>query len=447
MEKKIMNNTRKFLDSILSNNDTIVVAVSGGPDSMCLLHLLIEFKNKYNLKIICAHVNHNLRKESESEKVFVENYSVINNIIFEYMKIEKYKDDKFSEQEARNIRYNFFDKLIKKYNAKYLFTAHHGDDLIETILMRIVRGSNLKGYVGIPLVSKKDNYSLVRPLLYVTKDDIYKYLKDNNINYVIDKSNDSDNYTRNRYRKYVLPFLKKEEENVHLKFVKFSKELEDYYNYIDNIVNTKYSLIVKGNRVDLELLKKEDTFIQKKIIEALIEEIQITNIFNISDEQFNNIIKLIDSDNKSINLKDCFIARKSYDYLYIEKENNNKDYSYIFDNELIINNKYKFKKINKSDKKSNNIIRINSKELTLPLVIRNKKSNDKILVKNLNGHKKVNDIFIDSKIDLVKRKEYPIVTDSNNTVIWIPGLKKSIFDKEINEKYDIMIEYAEEKDE
>ena len=191
---------------------------------MCLLEILNSLKDKYKLKLICAHVNHGLRSESENEKNFVENYCVINNIIFEYMKIDKYTNNKFSESEGRKKRYNFFNELMTKYQAKYLMTAHHGDDLIETIMMRIVRGSNLKGYAGILQI----NNNIVRPLLYVSKKDILDYLREHNIEYVVDKSNDDEKYTRNRYRKQLLPFLKKEDINVHLKFLKYSQELQEY---------------------------------------------------------------------------------------------------------------------------------------------------------------------------------------------------------------------------
>ena len=129
------------------SNPSIVVACSGGPDSMALLNLCLELRKDMNLNIVCAHVNHNVREESASEKLFVESVCKKNNIIFEYMKIENYSDDNF-ENEARTKRYTYFEELLKKHNAPYLLTAHHGDDLVETILMRITRGSTLKGYSG-----------------------------------------------------------------------------------------------------------------------------------------------------------------------------------------------------------------------------------------------------------------------------------------------------------
>ena len=220
----------------LHNNDCIVVGCSTGPDSMALLDMLLRVRNKYNLKLIVAHVNHNIRKESYDEAKFLEGYCLDNNLIFESMIIEKYGDDNF-HNEARNIRYHFFEELIDKYNAQYLMTAHHGDDLIETILMRIVRGSNLSGYGGFREVVSYDNYTLVRPLIKYTKAELEEYDKINNVTYFVDSSNSMDKYTRNRFRKYVLPFLKREEEDVHLKFLKqfkvyFSISVLLSYNFI-----------------------------------------------------------------------------------------------------------------------------------------------------------------------------------------------------------------------
>ncbi len=439
----IMKEVLNFLNNLLKENDTIVIATSGGPDSMCLLSILNSLKDKYKLKLICAHVNHGLRSESEKEKNFVENYCVINNIIFEYMKIDKYTNNKFSESEGRKKRYNFFNELMTKYQAKYLMTAHHGDDLIETIMMRIVRGSNLKGYAGILQI----NNNIVRPLLYVSKKDILDYLREHNIEYVVDKSNDDEKYTRNRYRKQLLPFLKKEDINVHLKFLKYSQELQEYNDYINKIVLDKLNRIYKNNKINIKELLKEDKFIVKKIIEYVIIEIQREDIFNISDSQLDEILKLLkNKSNKQIDLANNYIARISYDNLIIEKKKELNNYYYEFKDKVIIDNN-KIERIEKSDKKSNFILRINSSDVKLPLIVRTIKEGDKIKIKNLNGSKKVSDIFIDNKIDINKRMVYPIVTDSNNEIIWIPGLKKSIFDKEINEKYDIIIKYTEGKDE
>ena len=150
-----MKDAENFLRSKLSKNDVIIIALSGGPDSMCLLNIVLKFKKRLNLTIIGAHVNHNVRKQSNDEKIFIEHYCEEKKIKFETMKIENYTNDNF-HNEARLIRYEFFENLIKKYKAKYLMTAHHGDDLIETVLMRLTRGSTFKGYGGFEQFIQRD---------------------------------------------------------------------------------------------------------------------------------------------------------------------------------------------------------------------------------------------------------------------------------------------------
>lgn len=448
-KRDIMKEIKKFLCSFLKDKDILVVACSGGPDSMCLLHLLLSLKSDYNLKIICAHVNHNVRKESAFEEEFVKKYCYDNDIIFETTNFS-YDKNSFSEKDAHERRYAFFEKIVRKYHANYLLTAHHGDDLVETILMRIVRGSNLKGYGGIEKVSLKEGFKIVRPLLSLTKEDIYGYLKDNCLKYVIDGSNKDLKYTRNRYRKHLLPFLKKEEKNVHLKFLKFSEELIEYHEYINKLLEDKIKKVYVDGRVIISKLLLEDKFIQKRILEYVTRIIQKDDRLDINDEQIKLIFKLLKSkDNKMVDLANGYCARISYDNLFIEKKSNleKKEYEYIIDKKIEILDKYCIEVVNQSNEKSNNILRLNKKDIALPLRVRNMLLDDIMAVKNMNGTKKVRDILKDCKIDKYERAIYPVVIDSKNRLIWVPGLKKSIFDKEISEKYDIILKYMEGKNE
>ena len=155
----------------LNDNNTVVIGVSGGPDSMFLLYTLVKLKKDIPFKIVCSLVNHNVRRESVKERKFLEEWCLKNDVLFESMKIEKYSDDNF-HNEARTIRYQYFENIVKKYNADYLMTAHHGDDLMETILMRIVRGSTLKGYSGFEQIVDMGRYKIVRPLIHMTKEEI-----------------------------------------------------------------------------------------------------------------------------------------------------------------------------------------------------------------------------------------------------------------------------------
>ena len=247
--------------------DTIVIGCSTGPDSMALFDLLLKIRDKYQLKIICAHVNHNVRKQSIEEAEFIKKYCEEKNVILESMVIEKYGDDNF-HNEARNIRYHFFEKVVEKYKADYLMTAHHGDDLIETVLMRITRGSNISGYSGFHKIVDMDNYKIVRPLIYYTKKELEEYDEENNVKYYIDDSNSKMKYTRNRYRKYALPFLKEEDINVHKKFLKFSNTIEEASKYIEKERDKALKSVrdSKSGRILIDEFLKVDSYIQKEIL-------------------------------------------------------------------------------------------------------------------------------------------------------------------------------------
>ena len=434
----------KKLEYFLKNNNVlknekIVVATSGGPDSMFLLNSL----NTLGYTCICAHVNHNVREVSKDEYKFVENYCNINNIIFEGMKIEKYNKDNF-HNEARTIRYNFFENIVKKHNAKYLATAHHGDDLVETILMRLSRGSNLNGYKGFNTFEQLKDYILIRPLVEYTKDEIKEKCQSNNIEFVTDLSNDSDKYTRNRYRHTVLDFLKQENKNVHEKDYDFSKELSEAYDLIEEISKNKLIEFYKNNELSLIEFKKEKIIIQKTILELILSIIYKDDINKLNKKHINDIINLINNNKPqlSIELPNNILVIKTYDKLTFKNNiNKNDEYEYILEDKLELPNGTLEILSEDNEDTSNYTIRLNSEDLKLPLYVRNKKDGDKMIVKNMTNHKKVKDIFIENKISLHDRRIWPIVIDSEGKIIWIPGLKKSEFDIKKTNKYDIIIKY------
>lgn len=430
----------KKLDKTIKENETLITATSGGPDSMALLSLLIKLSKTKKITIICAHVNHNLRKESQEEAIMVEKYANENNLIFEKMEINHYEGN--TENYARTQRYNFFEKLIKKYNATYLLTAHHGDDLTETILMRMVRGSSLKGYSGFQEITDKETYKIYRPLITKTKDELLNYVKTNNIPYAVDKTNFSEEYTRNRYRLNILPILKKENKSVHLKFLKFSETLKLYDDHINKEVNEKLNKVYQNNNLNLKLFENEDELIKRKILYQILNNLYYKNISLITDNHVELILNIIESSrpNLKINLPSKVLVIKNYQNLYFTQNTEIKSYSFTFEDKVILpNDKILIKE--ETEDTSNYTIRLNSKELSLPLIVRTRQNGDKMEIKNLNGHKKIKDIFIDEKISETARNSWPILTDQNNQIIWLPGLKKSKFDKQKHENYDIIIRY------
>ena len=432
-------NIENFIQNIdIDNDEYIIIGVSSGPDSMALLHML---QNNLKCKLVCAHINHNVRIQSDEEERYLKEYCKQYNIIFESTKIKTYSKNNF-ENEAREKRYQFYEKILKKYNSHNLFLAHHGDDLIETIFMKIIRGSNLEGYAGIKTYSYLENYKIIRPLLSLTKDDIIKYNKKHKIKYYIDDTNENTQYTRNRYRKYILPLLKKEDKLVHLKFLKYSNILQEYDNYINYEIEQKINNIYKNNQIDISNLNKEHPFMKKNIIFYILSQIYENKANIIKEKNILDILKMT-TDNKpnyTINLPKNYIAKKEYNHIYIERKKEKNINSY----------KKELQKFNQIDDmiielvdnietNGNNICRLNSKNINLPLYLRNKKEGDYIEVLGLNGKKKIKDIFINSKIPKDKRNTYPILVDSKDNILWIPNIKKSKYNVKKDDFYDIIL--------
>ena len=424
--------------------DTLVAAISGGPDSMALIHMLASIKKTSDIEVVCAHVNHNTgRVGQDEEQDYVEEFCKKNNIIFEGMIIEEYGDDNF-ENEARTKRYNYFEQIVKKYNAKYLLTAHHADDLIETVLMRIVRGSTLRGYSGFSKIVNRGTYKIIRPFIELTKNELIEYNENNKIHYFIDSTNLEDIHTRNRFRKYIVPEFKKEDPNVHKKFYKFSKTLLEYNDYIDKQVKKVIDRVYVQNALKIEEYLKEEKVIQMKIIYYILEHIYQDDLMLITDHHAELVHQLILSKkaNTYIYLPNNLKAIKSYDTVsFVMEEPKDQAYEIEIINYLNLPNGRIIEVVESSSGTSNNVCRLNSEELKFPLRVRTRMDGDKMHVKNMLGTKKINDIFADCKLSTQDRNIWPVVVDSNNTIVWIPGLKKSKFDKSKEEKYDIILKY------
>lgn len=411
---------------------------------MALLHYLI---NNYKDKIIVAHINHNVRKQSNTEELFLSNYCKDNNITFECMKITEYKENNF-ENEARKKRYKFYKEILTKYNSSYLFLAHHADDLMETIIMKITRGSNINGYAGIKKISYQDNYYIVRPFLDYTKQDILEYIKKYNITYYDDYTNNDITYTRNRIRHNIIPLLKKEDINIHKKFIKYSNTLNEYNDYINYEIENIIKDIYINNTLYLDKFNIMHPFIKKNILYHILNNIYNNKDNIVKDIHIKNILNLINNPkpNITINMPNNIYVTKEYNILIFSNKYNIENYNIKFDKKVSINN-FTIEQIENTSLNGNDICRLNSNEIRLPLYIRNKKDGDYIELLGLNKKKKIKEIFIECKIPIRQRNNYPVLVDSKNNILWLPNLKKSKFNKKINEKYDIILKYITNKEE
>lgn len=396
----------------LDKNKPIVLALSGGVDSMVLFSLL----KKENFKIIIAHVNHHKRKESMIEEEYIkkmQNDSTIVEVLDYY-----YEKDNF-QADAHHKRYDFFYSLAKKYNASAIITAHHAQDNLETIIINMVKGSNMFGYSGISLETNYKDVLVLRPLLNYTKEEIYDYAKANNIKYFEDSSNQEDDYLRNRIRHHVIPLLLKENPSLYKSIKNYSEQISSAFSYIRmqsiHYFNENNGKIILNSFNNLALIQKKD------IINYMFEK---NNILSKADK-ISDILELIN--NSKPNLKyhlgnNCYFI-KAYEECFIE-EIKEKEFFYetlnLEDNIFIPNyGNFFFKDTINSNNK--NWIKLSLNEM-FPLTIRNRKNGDKITTGL--GHKKLKDFFIDKKIPKDERDKIIIIANEKDEILWVLGYYK-----------------------
>lgn len=413
----MINKIKKFINDNQFNIDKAVIcAVSGGVDSVVLINVLKNLG--YN--VVLAHVNHNVREESKMEEEAMRKYAHTLDVPFE---LYDYHFDGVGnfEASARDARYLFFSKLCSKYNTDIIATAHHLDDQLETVLMKIMDGSNLYGYGGIALKYDNSRYRVIRPLLCVNKDEIYKYAKDNKLTYFEDSSNNSDLYLRNRLRHNVVPILKDECPDIYDKISKYSLMVHEAFDFIRGI-SIKY-LDDNNNIIDIDTFGKLDIAVKKDIISLLLERYDINRNNNI----INDILEFLDNVNgsKNVNLSNGYVLAREYNKAFISRIEK-KDIEKIevdIDDIKIFDGKYTFyfsKNIPLSNAK---YIKLCYNDIKLPLIVRGKNSGDFISIDG--GIKKVSRVFIDRKVPLNIRGSVPIITDSENRILWIYNYLKS----------------------
>ena len=416
-----MKEAKEFIEKNIIDDEPIILALSGGPDSMCLLNLLLSL----NKNVIALHINHNTRSSCDSEYEFLKKYAKEKDFTLEYFKIEKYSKKRFTEEEARDIRYKKLKEIATKYNAKKVLTAHHADDLTETILMRLLRGSTIGGYAGIKRKSTWDEIDILRPLLLVTKDEIYVYLKSKNIPYVEDETNAEDITLRNRIRHHILPLIKEYEPNYAKKIFNMNRTLTNAETFIKLELDKIKKDTINDNQINISKFANLDDVEQEFLLESYLHDIYKDNLKRVSHKHQEILKKLLLSNKNSLeyDFPNDYKFFKTNNLAYIIKETNQKQEKTLVTEYNVLANNHILKKVDNYTEKSNNEIHLNSKEIALPLHIVKREVGMRMQVKNLSGTKKVNDILIDCKIPKEQKDLVPIMVDSKGNVLWILGIK------------------------
>ena len=299
LQDKVLKTIQKY--NLIQNGDSIVIGVSGGPDSMTLLNVLINLKQKLEIsKIVVATVNHMIREEAEEETKFVENFCESHGIEFYLKKVdvqEEARSKKISTELAgRNARYDFFEEVLKKTGSNKIATAHNSNDNAETVLMNLLRGSGVSGLKGI---EKIRDGKFIRPIIECKRSEIEQYCVDNKLNPRYDKTNNENTYTRNKIRNMLIPYI---EENFNPNIVDSLNRLSTIATkedeYIHKIVENSFKNIVitadmgkKEIILDLKKFNELDEVIKSRLILYTISEILGTSQ-GIEKIHIEDIIKL-----------------------------------------------------------------------------------------------------------------------------------------------------------
>ena len=282
MKNRILETIKKY--NMIENGEKVVLAVSGGPDSICMLDILNDIKNDetidMNFEIVVAHVNHMIRKEAEEDEKYVKKYCEENQIEFYSKSIDVQKmanNNKIGLEEAgRKARYDFFDEILEKTKAQKIAIAHNKNDKVETVLMHILRGSGINGLKGIE--PKRGKY--IRPLIESERNEIEEYCDEKNLQPRIDKTNFENEYTRNKVRNLLIPYIQKEfNPNLIQTIDRLSNLVAEEEDYMDKQVQKIYEeILISENEKEIQLDLK--TFnLQEKVIKSRVILYTITRLF------------------------------------------------------------------------------------------------------------------------------------------------------------------------
>ncbi len=404
--------------SLIKNNQTIAVALSGGKDSMCLLHSLLALKNDYNLTIKAVNIDHSIRgNDSENDSLFVKNYCEKLGVELAFYKVDAVKFSKENgytlEQGARILRYQVFDNLLAENYCDVIATAHHKTDNFETVLFNIFRGTGLKGLAGIP--KKRDNF--IRPLLNVTKQEINDNIIKNNIPFVEDATNFDSDYSRNYIRNEISPKILEKFPFAENSINRLSEIAFEEDEFLENLAKEN----IKIEKENYFLPTNLNPVLIKRATKIILGKLGVDKDYEMVN--FNDIVKLTALQNGSkIVLPKGVVAVKQYEYIVFYKEEEKNTIppipfgvkTYEFEDYSIVISKTTIE----------NALTFDGDKIPPTAVIRTRLDGD-TFKKFGGGTKKLKDYLIDKKIPRYSRDTIPVLAVDNQVLI--------VFNVEISE--------------
>ena len=432
------------INTLWNKEDKIAIALSGGVDSIVLFHLLVtEYKDSYK-ELVVFHINHGLREESYEEAGFVEKFVKDFDVKFykEELNMSDLERDSHTSEEmlARELRYQAFNKMAKLEGVTKLLTAHHKNDQVENILMRLLTGRSIDHSLAICEEIEMAGLTIYRPLLNSLKAELEEYAKEKNLHYYVDATNFDTDYTRNNIRHNIVPLLNDINSGSFDNLINFA----NYYQNINNnlkkaILSNKDNYIFSRDEDKISLVKDKFLELNEEEMYFLLKDL-ITDelgVFDIKQKAIFDVVSSLkkNSGNKSYDLKNNLKIISQYETLYIhkiEKKCYNDKIEIIID-KICENSIYEFyqnKFIISTDAKDSEI-GFNKSEL--PLLVTIKKEGDRVRRGKIN--KKLSRIFIDEKVPKELRDTLPVIRNNKGEVLGVLGIGTKVNRNKIYDYY------------
>ncbi|MBO2945960.1 tRNA lysidine(34) synthetase TilS [Paenibacillus sp. F411] len=437
-------------NGLWSRGDTVVAAVSGGPDSMALLLTLHHISTVLTpLKLVCAHVHHGFRQESDQEAQLVEALCARLAIPFEMAVVDVpayiRESGRNAQDAARSKRYAFLFEIAGKYRARSIALAHHGDDQAETVLMRLLRGSGPSGLSGMKLIRLQDGIQLIRPFLRRSKADLVAICRQSGVDYAVDDSNEQTKYRRNAVRLQVLPFLEEYNPRISSSLVQTAEIIGSEDDYMESAAQEAYTALVQkgayGPAMSAPSFLALHVALQRRLIKLILNYLspdrEISDFTKI--ELIRRRIAQDISNSWSLDLGEGICCIREYDTVsfmngppvclnYIYELHSPQELELLLPE---IQRRLKLElwdeaRLESHPRMLNAEAFFDADHLHFPLIVRSRQPGDKMKLMGLNGSKKVKDILINEKIPPSARQAIPIVCDGLGTLIWIPGVRRSV---------------------
>ncbi len=464
MEEKLLRFLRSHHVSLDRKN--VMVAVSGGPDSVALLHLFSKWRKLADFSLYAVTFDHQLRPEAKEDVAYVEKLCSDWEIPLEIERLnvrEFQKKYKVSTQvAARKLRYEAFAELMKKYDIDYLALGHHGDDQIETMVMALMRTTNLASLSGIPFRRPFATGEIIRPLLAVTKAEIEQYLKRHDLTYRIDRSNEDVAYMRNFVRKFIVPKMKEKNQSLHVTVQRLAETLQEDESFLRSEAKRLFERIVrcakdeKKATIEVADLLAHPVPLQRRIYRLTLDYLYETDIPQLTYAHEQSFLELLREDvaNKMLHFPNDLIIETSYRtiHFYFKKEKDEPFFTSVENIPATIplpdGGVMDITYTDRDESKLNNEYICALSQIDLPLTIRTRKPGDRMRYPGLNGSKKIKDILIDEKIPRQKRDEIFLVEDANGQILWLVGIRKGLLHKRPDETgLYVSFHYRKDKEE